>query len=157
MSRRDHATVTELDAYAVADELVSAAVGAITAKGFRVRIQPGLRNAIPLDAGGIGDAESVNVEVSYQLEFRGGGDGFGDMFDRTEPLYATVEAWWRTRGYAVVLRQLEPPFRALRARDPASGFAVSLKQGRIGNLWLTVSSPPARATHTRPPPSTLLP
>lgn len=137
-------TPTETEAYTRADEHIAEAIAAL---GVPVRLEPGIRNAIGYDAGELGPGDHLNVEVSSTLE---------DLPDdeipaaRNERYFAALKRFWAERGYRPMSTVPsedgadEPGahpdwFRAVHVRHPADGCVVSLKQGRLGNLWITAS------------------
>lgn len=133
-------TPTEKEAYVRADEHIAEAIAALDVP---VRLEPGIRNAVGYDAGELGPGEYVNVEVSCTLE---------DLPDdetpaaRNERYFAVLKRFWAERGYRPVADTADEPgahpewFRAVHVRHPADGCVVSLKQGRVGNLWITAST-----------------
>ena len=132
-------TPDEKAAYARADEHIGETIVAL---GEPVRLEPGIRNSIGYDAGGLGTDELCNVEVSYTLE---------DLRDdeipsvRNERYFARVKEFWAQRGYIPVSDTAEgddpqpPGFRAVHVEHPADRCHLSLKQGKLYNLWITAS------------------
>ncbi|GIG65060.1 hypothetical protein [Phytomonospora endophytica] len=130
---------SEQNAYARADEHIGEAIVALSDP---VRLEPGIRNAIAYDAGGMGTGELSNVEVSYTLE---------DLRDdeipsaRNERYFAVLKEFWTQRGYVLVSDTAEgddpqpPGFRAVHVEHPADRCHLSLKQGGQYNLWITAS------------------
>ena len=129
----------EQAAYARADEHIGEAIVAL---GDPVRLEPGIRNSVGFDAGAMGSELLCNVEVSYTLE---------DLRDdetpgaRNERYFALLKEFWAQRGYVLASDTAdgEDPqpswFRAVHVEHPADHCHVSLKQGKLGNLWITAS------------------
>lgn len=139
----------EADAYREAEAELAAAAALF---GVPVTLRPGLRNSVDFGAGGLGDRNLVNVEVSYRCELP---EPDGDVYERNRECFTRLADAWRRTGVAVSTLRLDPPFFVLRGRNEETGYSITLKQGRIGNLWLTVSSPPAVRSGTAPPPPSL--
>ena len=130
---------TESAAYQRADEHIGEAVVALSTT---VRLEKGIRNSVPFDAGELGSGEFCNVEVAYTLE---------DLPDdevpqvRNERYFERLKAFWAERGYELVSdtadrEDPQPPwYRAVYVEHPADRCRVSVKQGRLGNLWITAS------------------
>jgi len=139
------AVIDETHAYLRADQHVCDAVASI---GMDVRLGPDYRNSVPMK--GLPGAESgrVNVEVRYSLELP---PVEGDVFERNRGVFQRLKDWWRGQGYQVVRHDASEPFTVLVVEDRRDGFTVVLKQGKVGNLWLTAGSPWVTATGVKPP------
>lgn len=130
---------TEAAAYLRADEHIGEAIVALSTS---VRLEKGIRNAVPFDAGELASDEFCNVEVAYTLE---------DLPDdeapmvRNERYFDRLKAFWAERGYVLISdtadrEDAEPPwYRAVYVEHPADHCRVSVKQGRLGTLWITAS------------------
>lgn len=144
-TERPRAVIDETQAYLRADQHVCDAVALI---GMDVRLDSDYRNSVPMK--GLSSAESgrVNVEVRYSLELPPVED---DVFERNRGVFQRLRDRWRGQGYHVVRHDASEPFTVLVVEDRRDGFTVVLKQGKIGNLWLTASSPWVAATGVKPP------
>ncbi len=134
-TERARAVIDETHAYLRAHQHVCDAVAAI---GMDVRLDLDYRNSVPMK--GLFSAESgrVNVEVRYSLELP---SAEGDVFERNRGVFRRLKDWWRGQGYQIVRHDTSEPFTVLAVEDRRDGFTVVLKQGKIGNLWLTAGSP----------------
>lgn len=137
----------ETQAYVRAEQHLRDAVSALDAE---VQLVPKVRNAVPIDTDPPDAPPRVDVWVSYSCLLSKPTD---DVFARNRRLFEQLGSWWRNQGYDVVLEDLSEPFTRLRAVDPDDQFTVTMKQGRQGNLWCTVNSPPVSPTGVKPPPS----
>ncbi|MGH8792919.1 MAG: hypothetical protein ACRDXX_09765 [Stackebrandtia sp.] len=138
--------LNETQAYPRAEQHLHDAADAL---GVDVRLVPGVRNAVEILAEIDDEPALVNVEVSYSCELP---KPEGDVFDRNRRLFERLGDWWRTQGYRIVTEEMSEPFTVLRVADPDDGFVIALRQGKIGNLWFTVNSPPVTATGAEAPP-----
>ena len=129
----------EKTAYARADEHIGEAIVALEDP---VRLEAGIRNSVGFDAGALGSDLLCNVEVSYTLE-----DLRDDQIPsvRNEHYFERLKGFWSQRGYVLVSDTADgdeprPPwFRAVHVEHPADHCHLSLKQGKLGNLWITAS------------------
>ncbi|MEU4311505.1 hypothetical protein [Nocardia sp. NPDC024068] len=87
------------------------------------------------------DTGLVDVEVNYTV---GLPDPEGDIFARNTAVFKRRNRWSVDNDYRIITRKFDHRFRVLRIHDPRDGFTLSLKEGKIGNLWLTCSAPAAR-------------
>jgi hypothetical protein len=141
---REGTAIDETQAYRRAEEHLCAAVAAL---GIEVRLIPGLRNSVPMKGLFGQETGLVNVEISYGAEL----PSEGEVFERNRGVFQRLHDWWRGQGYQIVRYDASEPFTVLVVVDPRDGFTVSLRQGKIGNLWLTVGSPWVTATGVKPP------
>jgi len=125
----------EAEAYQRADEHIAAVVDRL---GREVMMKPGLRSTSVRDPVFGGEPKVVGVEVNYILVFP---EVDPPTFTGNADVFSRVEAWWTDNGYRITYRERDRPFRVLRVIDDQDGVTVALKEGRIGNLWLTASCP----------------
>lgn len=137
--------IDETQAYRRADQHACDAVASL---GMDVRLDPGYRNSVGMKRVLPRETKLVNVEVRYILELP---PVEGDVFERNRGVFQRMKEWWVGQGYQVVRHDASEPFTVVAVEDPRDGFTVTLRQGKIGNLWITAGSPWVPATGVKPP------
>ncbi|TWJ15395.1 hypothetical protein LX16_1098 [Stackebrandtia albiflava] len=141
----------ELQGYVRAEEKLQPALVLLSAD---FDVMPGLRNSVPYDDENGRPTDFANVEINYLLKHRPplAGVPAEELLAANSAFFTRVEELWDELGHRTITRTVEQPFRVLRAQDPRDGFIIALKQGKIGNLWMTASSAPVLRTGATPPP-----
>ncbi|GGS89559.1 hypothetical protein GCM10010156_54970 [Planobispora rosea] len=85
------------------------------------------------------DHALLAVHVLAAIVFVGGSAVAASLFPRYAPLATTTGTGERNPAVAAALHRITGGYTAFALIVPAAGIALALVQGRMGEIWITVS------------------